>query len=62
MKRAIPITTLFLEIGGVLFTNGWDHHARKRAAANFKPDGFVDSFISSCFVHARETGFVRIAE
>jgi acetate kinase len=32
MKRAIPITTLYLEIGGVLFTNGWDHHARKRAA------------------------------
>ena len=36
MKRAIPITTLFLDIGGVLLTDGWDHHARKRAAANFK--------------------------
>ncbi len=36
MRRAIPITTLFLDIGGVLLTNGWDHHARKRAAANFK--------------------------
>jgi putative hydrolase of the HAD superfamily len=36
MKKAIPITTLFLDIGGVLLTNGWDHHARKRAAANFK--------------------------
>ena len=36
MKRAISITTLFLDIGGVLLTNGWDHHARKRAAANFK--------------------------
>jgi putative hydrolase of the HAD superfamily len=35
MKRAIPITTLFLDIGGVLLTNGWDHHARKRAATNF---------------------------
>ena len=31
----IPITTLFLDIGGVLLTNGWDHHARKRAATNF---------------------------
>ena len=30
------ITCLFLDIGGVLLTNGWDHHARKRAAANFK--------------------------
>jgi HAD superfamily hydrolase (TIGR01509 family) len=36
MKRAIPITTLFVDIGGVLLTDGWDHHARKRAAANFK--------------------------
>ncbi len=36
MKRPIPITTLFLDIGGVLLTNGWDHHARKRAASNFK--------------------------
>jgi putative hydrolase of the HAD superfamily len=36
MKPPIPITTLFLDIGGVLLTNGWDHHARKRAAKNFK--------------------------
>jgi len=35
MKRAIPITTLFLDVGGVLLTNGWDHHARRRAAKNF---------------------------
>ena len=38
MKRAIPITTLFLDIGGVLLTNGWDHHARKRTANYFKLD------------------------
>lgn len=36
MTKAIPITTLFLDIGGVLLTDGWDHHARKRAAKNFK--------------------------
>jgi putative hydrolase of the HAD superfamily len=36
MKKAIPITTLFLDIGGVLLTDGWDHQARKRAAATFK--------------------------
>lgn len=35
MKMTIPVTTLFLDIGGVLLTNGWDHHARRRAAANF---------------------------
>jgi putative hydrolase of the HAD superfamily len=26
---------LFLDIGGVLLTNGWDHHARRRAAERF---------------------------
>jgi putative hydrolase of the HAD superfamily len=36
MKRAIPITTLFLDIGGVLLTDGWAHQARKRAATRFK--------------------------
>jgi len=36
MKKATAITCVFLDIGGVLLTNGWDHHARKRAAANFK--------------------------
>lgn len=36
MKKATEITCLFLDIGGVLLTNGWDHHARKRAANHFK--------------------------
>ena len=36
MKKALPITTLFLDVGGVLLTDGWDHHARKRAATHFK--------------------------
>jgi putative hydrolase of the HAD superfamily len=34
-----PITTcLFLDIGGVLLTNGWDHEARERAASEFNLD------------------------
>src|ERR1035438_9395987 len=36
MKKCVPITTLFLDIGGVLLTNGWDHFARRRAAKHFK--------------------------
>jgi putative hydrolase of the HAD superfamily len=36
MKNATDIACLFLDVGGVLLTNGWDHHARRRAAANFK--------------------------
>jgi putative hydrolase of the HAD superfamily len=27
---------MLLDSGGVLLTNGWDHHARKPAATNFK--------------------------
>jgi putative hydrolase of the HAD superfamily len=38
MKKMIPITCAFLDIGGVLLNNGWDRSARKRAAANFKLD------------------------
>ena len=38
MKKATAITCLFLDIGGVLLTDGWDHHARKRAAKKFKLD------------------------
>ena len=36
--KNILITTLFLDIGGVLLTNGWDHHARRRAAKHFELD------------------------
>lgn len=32
------ITTLFLDLGGVLLTNGWDHTMRERAAEKFKLD------------------------
>ena len=36
MKKSTAITCVFLDVGGVLLTDGWDHHARKRAAMNFK--------------------------
>ena len=35
MKKATAITCVFLDIGGVLLTNGSDHHARKRATTNW---------------------------
>src|SRR5689334_24877355 len=38
MMSSSPITTLFLDIGGVLLTNGWDHNSRKRAAETFGLD------------------------
>jgi putative hydrolase of the HAD superfamily len=38
MKRARPITTLFLDIGGVLLTDGWGHKSRARTARAFGLD------------------------
>ncbi len=36
-----PITTVLVDLGGVLLTNGWDRHARRRAAEKFNID-FAD--------------------
>lgn len=36
MGRRLPIKALFLDVGGVLLTDGWDHRARRRAAAAFE--------------------------
>ena len=35
MKKLIPVTTLFLDIGGVILTNGWGHESRRLAAEKF---------------------------
>lgn len=36
MRNTVPIRTLFMDIGGVLLSDGWDHRARKRAVKKFK--------------------------
>ena len=36
MKKTPTITSLFLDIGGVLLTDGWNRQARERAVKNFK--------------------------
>jgi putative hydrolase of the HAD superfamily len=38
MTHASEIKALFLDIGGVLLTNGWDHNMRARAADKFGLD------------------------
>jgi putative hydrolase of the HAD superfamily len=38
MKKTPAISCVFVDVGGVLLTNGWDHHARRRAVAKFKLD------------------------
>jgi len=35
MKKIIPVTTLFLDIGGVVLSNGWGHESRQLAAEKF---------------------------
>jgi putative hydrolase of the HAD superfamily len=37
-RLSSPIEALFLDIGGVLLTNGWDHHMRRQAADRFRFD------------------------
>ncbi len=58
----MPIKTLFLDIGGVLGTNGWDTAARREAAALFGYD--FDAFETR---HKRlfdlyETGHLTLSE
>jgi putative hydrolase of the HAD superfamily len=36
VKKNKAIACIFLDIGGVLLTNGWDHLARRRAAKRFR--------------------------
>ncbi len=38
INKAAKITCLFVDIGGVLLTDGWNRHTRKRAAARFYLD------------------------
>ena len=41
MNKSIPVTTLFLDIGGVMLSNGWGHESRRSAAGFFNLD-FAD--------------------
>jgi putative hydrolase of the HAD superfamily len=38
MNKSIPVTTLFLDIGGVMLSNGWGHESRRSAADVFNLD------------------------
>ena len=35
MDKSIPVTTLFLDVGGVILSNGWGHESRMEAANTF---------------------------
>ena len=51
MKKATAITCVFLDIGGVLLTNGSDHHARKRATTNWDDEPFGYVALRGAHVH-----------
>lgn len=38
MNKILPVSTLFLDIGGVMLSNGWGHESRKLAAQFFNLD------------------------
>ena len=38
LQKPPTITCVFVDIGGVLLTDGWDRHGRQRASAQFKLD------------------------
>ena len=62
MRSAISITTLFLDIGGVLLTNGWDHQARKRAATYFKLEWDEEEVLHHLMFDTYETGKLTLEE
>lgn len=58
----MKITTLFLDIGGVILTNGWDHVSRMKAAKQFDLDWteFEKRHKHYCDIH--EKGLISIDE
>ncbi|MFI5409396.1 HAD family hydrolase [Kaistia sp. UC242_56] len=56
MPEVAGITTLFLDIGGVLLTNGWDHLSRHRAAETFGLDWDAMEARHQAHVDAYEKG------
>src|SRR6202012_2969348 len=37
-RQSAPVTALFLDVGGVMLTNGWDRKSREAAAKQFDLD------------------------
>lgn len=56
------ITTLFLDIGGVLLTNGWDHLARRKAAEQFGLDEEDYQERHAQIYNLHETGKITLDE
>ena len=62
MKKSIPITTLFVDIGGVLLTDGWGHEFRKLAVREFNLDPEEMENRHSIVFETFETGKLTMEE
>jgi putative hydrolase of the HAD superfamily len=63
MKTSIEnITTLFLDIGGVLLTNGWDRKSRQLAITRFQLDGDETEERHHLIFHLYEEGKLTMDE
>jgi len=62
MGYTTPITTLFLDIGGVMLSNGWGHESRQLAAETFNlnPDEMEDRHHLNMATH--EEGKLTLSE
>lgn len=61
-NRPEKITTLFLDIGGVLLTDGWNRIARKKAAEYFKLDHDIMEDRHHITVETFELGKITLKE
>jgi len=61
-NRPETINTLFLDIGGVLLTDGWDRVARKKAALYFKLDDDIMEDRHHITVETFELGKITLEE
>jgi len=62
MTKKPNITCLFIDIGGVLLTNGWDHHARHRAVKKFGLSWPEMESRHELYVEPYELGYIRLEE
>lgn len=58
----MKITTLFLDIGGVILTNGWDRHCREKAAQQFGIDYEEYENKHKEYYNLHETGRLSLEE
>jgi putative hydrolase of the HAD superfamily len=56
------LKVLFLDIGGVLLTNGWGHESREKAAAHFKIDYTAMNILHEFVFNLYEIGSIDLEE